>query len=143
MMNFAFIELIEVVCSRSLENNEIFLKFYEDKHLSISKQESDGSFKEKPLLVDHMCNLADLVVQRIFLEHHYIDYQWPNSTGNDNDENIENEVETIKLFIERDVYVQNMIENPKNRIIIWTLLDFLAQGLYFDLIKLIKLSKLM
>ena len=78
MMNFAFIDLIEVICSRNLENNEIFVKFQEQR-LPFKEIEKKKDLKEKCLLVEQMSNLADLIVQRIFLEHHYIDYQWPTN----------------------------------------------------------------
>ena len=127
MMNFAFIDLIEVICSRNLENNEIFVKFQEQR-LPFKEIEKKKDLKEKCLLVEQMSNLADLIVQRIFLEHHYIDYQWPTNL-NESEDNFEGEMESIKLFIERDVYVQNIIENPKSNKIIWSVLEFLAQGI--------------
>lgn len=99
MMNFAFMELIEIICSRNFENTEVFMKFQEQK--CPLKSDVDSTRKEKTLLSEQMWNLADLIMQRIFLENHYIDYQWPNSSANDSDENFEGEVESIKLFIER------------------------------------------
>ncbi len=98
-MNFAFIDLIEVICSRNLENNEIFLKFKQTRSPFNSDLKNEQT--AKPLLIEQMCNLADLIIHQFFLEHHYIDYQWPNSISNDNDDNFDGEVESIKLFIER------------------------------------------
>lgn len=46
-------------------------------------------------------NLADLIVQQILFDDHYVDYQWPGSSSEDLDDNFDNEIEALKLYIER------------------------------------------
>ena len=128
ILSYAFLELLETICSRSLENTETLIKFEEKKLIyreeSARKSENDG--EEKPLVLEEqMCNLADLMVQHVLLEQHFVDYQWPAPTT-ENDENFEADVDAMRLFIERDVAVQNFLENNKNNKIVWMILEFLT-----------------
>lgn len=92
-MNFAFMDLLELICSKDIDLN-----------LSPTITEMEQSEQPNPkkdfLLSEQMSNLADLLVQHVLLDQFYVDYQWPASL-NDSDENFEAEVETMKLFIER------------------------------------------
>ena len=95
--NFAIIELVEIICSKC--------DFYEEKLKSLSaasQSSSTGSLKlKRELLSEQLCNLADLLVQKILLEQYCIDYQWPSASIPDVEENFEDELDAIKLFIER------------------------------------------
>lgn len=71
--NFALLDLLQVVCSKS----------------------------DSKLLKEQISNLADLLVQNVLLDQHFVDNQWPSSSLGDLDDNLENELEAIKLFIER------------------------------------------
>lgn len=57
---------------------------------------------------EQLTNLADLLVQNILLEQHFVDYQWSSSSSSsaapnliDIEESFESELESIKLFVER------------------------------------------
>ena len=55
----------------------------------------------KYLLVEQMGNVADMLVQHVMLDTHYIDNIWPTAMGNESEENIEAEIDAMKLYIER------------------------------------------
>ena len=128
MMSYGLVDLLETICSRSLENTDTCTKFEEKK---LIYQENKEKVLGKNLVVEQMCNLADLVVQHVLLEQHFVDYQWPTS-ANENDENYEPDVEAMRLFIERDVSVQNFIDSPKNNKVIWMILEFLTLSKLFQ-----------
>jgi hypothetical protein len=111
MMSFAFIQLIETICSRELQDSSDFFKFKEKKQMfeSINEQQQQqltiiSSENSKKLLVEQMTNLAELIVELIMLDQHYIDNQWP-TVLNENDDNIEAEIDAIKLYVERFILV--------------------------------------
>lgn len=55
-------------------------------------------------------NLAQLTIERFM--SNYVDYQWP-------------EIENLKLYVERDVKVQNLVDESP---ICWMLLFFIANS---------------
>ncbi|CAF0791809.1 unnamed protein product [Brachionus calyciflorus] len=75
---------------------------------------------------DIKSNLAQLLVQKVLLDTHFVDYQWPGSSSEELDDNFDNEIEALKLFIERDMSVQNTFENRVDNQIVWLLLEFIA-----------------
>lgn len=81
----AFVDFLEVVCAASNRGGE-------EQHP-----------KSRKLASEQLCNLADLIVYNVFLDQHFVDYQWssPGSTLIDIEESFETELESIKLFVER------------------------------------------
>lgn len=53
-------------------------------------------------------NLSDLIVQNVLFDDHYVDYQWPGSSSEDLDDNFDNEIEALKLFIERFFFKEKL-----------------------------------
>ncbi len=94
-------DLLELICTTDCDLN------VSPTVMEIEKQSEeisiDQPLKKNNLLNEQMSNLADLLVQHVLLEQFYIDYQWPVST-NDSDDNFEAEVEAMKLFIERYLF---------------------------------------
>ena len=103
MMSFAFAKLLETICSRELENTHEFLRFKERRQIFLNSDKTYAltATNNKFLLTEQMGNLAEIVMQLIMLDQHYIDYQWPSSNSNESEESLEAEVEAIKLYIER------------------------------------------
>ncbi len=67
------------------------------------KSESEAVIEDRRslLLVEQMSHLADMIVQNLMLDQHYIDEQWPSAMTNESEDNIEAELEAMKLYIER------------------------------------------
>jgi hypothetical protein len=86
-------DLIELICSKDVDLNI-------SPTITEMEQSEQSNLRKDFLLSEQMSNLADLLVQNVLLDQFYIDYQWPASL-NDSDENFEAEVETMKLYIER------------------------------------------
>jgi len=78
--------LLEIICT---------------KPISDSPTECDGLKIRKEILSIQVCNLADLLVEHILLDQHFIDFQWASSGLNDFDDNFDGEVDALKLYIER------------------------------------------
>jgi hypothetical protein len=91
-MNFAIIDMLEILCS----------KFTNEKESTQTNENEAQILKlKKEIISDQMCNLAELLVQHVLLEQHFIDYQWASPNGNESDDSFESEVEAMKLYIER------------------------------------------
>ncbi len=101
-MSFSYIQLLETICSRSLENTNEYLNFKEARLLTYTEQYEANKIHNKFLLNEQMSYLAEIIVQIVMLDQHYIDNQWPTSID---DENIELEVDAIKLYVERYVFI--------------------------------------
>ena len=87
-MNFAIMNLLEVLCTKSIATDE-------------SRKECESLKIRKEILSNQVCNLADLLVEHILLDQHFIDFQWASSGLNDFDDNFDGEVDALKLYIER------------------------------------------
>ncbi len=90
LKNLAILDLVDVVCSR--------YNFVDEK---LQKKNYSKTITTKQIQFEQIENMANILVQTILLDQHYIDYQWPSSTVPDVDENFDIELESIKLFIER------------------------------------------
>ena len=88
LMNLAIMDMLEVLCTKPIEDESL-------------KYEWDMLKVKKELLVNNLVNLADLLVEHILLDQHFIDFQWASSSTSDFDDNFEGEVEALKLYIER------------------------------------------
>ncbi len=126
IMSFAFMDLLETLCSRTLDTTDEFAKF-KTKRQMFDLRTNEPEAAKKHLLIDQMCILAESLVEYVMLEQHYIDNQWPSPLAHESEDNLEAEVDVMKLYVERDVAVQNTVENPENNKVIWLILDFLAQ----------------
>ena len=84
--NFALLNLLHVITSDSLDSD--------------TRTTRDGK-----------SSLGDLLVQKILLDDHFIDYQWQGSSTDDIDDNFENEIEALKLYIERCVFISKNFES--------------------------------
>jgi len=126
IMSLAFMDLLEIICSRSLESTEEFSKF-KTKRQMFDLKKTENEPNKTYLLTDQMCIVAESLVEYVMLEQHYIDSQWPSPLTHESDDNLEAEVDVMKLYVERDVAVQNTVENPENNKVIWFILEFLAQ----------------
>ncbi len=87
-MNLALMDLLEILCTKSIADEKLAS---ECEMLKIKSE----------ILIDQMCNLAELLVEHILLEQHFIDFQWASSNISDFEDNFESEVEAIKIYIER------------------------------------------
>ena len=87
-MNLALIDLIEILCTKSIADEKLAS---ECEMLKIKSE----------ILIDQMCYLAELLVEHILLEQHFIDFQWASSGLSDFDDNFDGEVDALKLYIER------------------------------------------
>ena len=122
LMSFAFMRLLESICSKSLETSEQYGKFKNKRQMTEAsvKSESEAVIEDRRslLLVEQMSHLADMIVQNLMLDQHYIDEQWPSAMTNESEDNIEAELEAMKIYIERfcvwclRVYFKHM--HPKN-----------------------------
>lgn len=107
LMSFAFMRLLESVCSKTLENSDHFGKFKHKRQMleaSGARSESEvvlGVHGKSLLLVEQTSHVAEMLVQSIMLDQHYIDEQWPGAMPNESEDNIEAELEAMKLYIER------------------------------------------
>lgn len=85
LKNYAILDLLESVCSASsFENNEPYTK--------------------KRLISEQMSNLSELLNQYVLLDQHFVDYTWAASILGDIEENLDNELDAIKIFIERFIF---------------------------------------
>lgn len=97
IMNFALLDLLDTICSKSQEEEDQDKIEIDESHLDAVSSE----VVRTDLLSEQMSNLAELLLQHILLDQYFVDYQWPSSPLGDGDENNESEVEAIKMFIER------------------------------------------
>lgn len=91
IMNFAIMNLLEIICTKPIydeKQNESSTEFY-------------GLKIRKEILTSQVSSLADLLVEHILLDQHFIDFQWASSGLNDFDDNFDGEVDALKLYIER------------------------------------------
>jgi hypothetical protein len=89
-------DLLELICSKDIDLNSPPSNVEEMEQT----EQTPSNLKPEYLLGEQMSNLGGLLVQNVFLDSSFIDYQWPVSL-NDSEDNFEAEVEAIKLFIER------------------------------------------
>jgi len=91
-MNFAIIDILEILCCKFTNENE---------QTQANENEAQILKLKKEIISEQMCNLSELLVQRVLLDQHFIDYQWASPNVNESDDNFESEVEAMKLYIER------------------------------------------
>jgi hypothetical protein len=91
-MNFAILNLLEVLCTKPIAA---------DESRKETSTECESLKIRKEILTNQVCNLADLLVEHILLDQHFIDFQWASSGLNDFDDNFDGEVDALKLYIER------------------------------------------
>ena len=90
-MNLVIMDLLEILCTKPITETS-------------QKQNSNeyGDLKiHKELLKNQISNLADLLVEHVMLDQHFIDFQWASSNSIDYEENFDGEVDAMKLYIER------------------------------------------
>lgn len=80
MRNWALIDLFEAICSTKGGDLE----------------------RRRKLKSELLGYLADLLVQHILVEQHFVDYQWSTiQLAIEVEESLESELESIKMFVER------------------------------------------